>query len=96
MAAQELMRLAMDIDQFIYHHDTYEYWDSVGEDAKSRKKNILETQKNLVEGKTEPIVTFLQSIIDDADEAQLSDEIAEAKELLRRLQQVEQNKAAAR
>ncbi len=77
---RELLKLAIDMDAFIYNHNTYEYWDVYGEEHETCITNIF---KQLMAGCKEGFVKFLQDIIDYSD---IPEEKAEAKKLISRIE----------
>ncbi|MDL2301017.1 ssDNA-binding domain-containing protein [Lachnospiraceae bacterium OttesenSCG-928-D06] len=74
----EATMLAVEIDQFCYDYDTYEYRDSV-DDREEQVKNI---EGDIASGEIEYLQDFLQEVI---EEGQVEEDVQRAKELLQKL-----------
>ena len=91
---KEVEKLAADIDTFAYDNDFYEYQDQV----EDREQQLQELKQDLMDGKTEPIKSWLQVFVDEGEPEetvsgaqQLIDRIyqAEDKNLFHQIEQVE-------
>lgn len=79
---KEVEKLAADIDTFAYDNDFYEYQDQV----EDRGQQLQELKQDLVDGKTEPIKSWLQVFV---DEGEPEETVSEAQQLIDRIHQAE-------
>lgn len=79
---KEVEKLAADIDTFAYDNDFYEYQDQV----EDREQQLQELKQDLMDGKTEPIKSWLQVFI---DEGEPEETVSEAQQLIDRIHQAE-------
>ena len=82
MEANEIRQLAVDIDQFSYDVDYYEYGDSIGYEMEDRERNIQVISNDISQGKAEYLNKYLIEILDDDHLPKI---LEEAKKLLGRL-----------
>lgn len=78
LKVQELERLAVDLDQFGYDWDLYEYRDAV----EDRAENVATILADLQAGEKKEYVEFLKGVLEETDEPEVKNTI---KELLDRL-----------
>lgn len=79
---KEVEKLAVDIDTFAYDNDFYEYQDQV----EDREQQLQELKQDLMDGKTEPIKSWLQVFV---DEGEPDETVSEAQQLIDRIHQAE-------
>ena len=79
---KEIEKLAVDLDTFSYDNDFYEYQDEV----EDREQELQKLKQELMEGRTEPIKSYLQVFV---DEGEPEETVSEAQHLIDRLCQAE-------
>ena len=81
---QEIKKLAVDLDNFSYDYDSYEYKDNVENREEQVEKIIENISKNDIEGFKEWLATV-------SEESDIDSEIITARSLLTRLENIEKN-----
>ncbi len=79
---KEVEKLAADLDTFAYDNDFYEYQDQV----EDREQQLQELKQDLIDGKTEPIKSWLQVFVDEGEPEKT---VSEAQQLIDRIHQAE-------
>lgn len=79
---KEVEKLAADIDTFAYDNNFYEYQDQV----EDREQQLQELKQDLMDGKTEPIKSWLQVFV---DEGEPEETVSESQQLIDRIYQAE-------
>ena len=75
---KEIAKLAVDIDTFAYDNDFYEYQDQV----EDREQQLQKLKQSLMDGKAEPIKSWLQVFV---DEGEPEETVSEAQQLIDRI-----------
>ena len=79
---KEIEKLTVDIDTFAYDNDFYEYQDRV----EDREQQLWELKQELMDGKIEPVKSWLQVFV---DEGEPGGTVSEAQQLIDRICQAE-------
>lgn len=79
---KEVLKLAQEIDNFVFIYDNFEYRDSAGVTLEEREKNLNEIYDNLSNGNKEEYINYFKDIIENSNN---DEEIKQASNIILKL-----------